>query len=287
MSVLFSHVKCCAQPKPSSIKNIAYYFSRKSPTMDYIDTWRTLALTHGRWKNLDLARFQSKDGMRYWWFGTYQHGSLVDHIFFELWAPAEDLDWEIFGATFGTDSTGVHLGIEPCAIKPMHERTSRSCNLYFYMLSPGNWTKYNCSIQLKESDTQCSLISIDVSAYDGPSWPQTTKRRSPVWQVREEFNVENDVVSTELACPECYGVGTKREFSIPKADFANALNGYDRYSSNKICSVRACTSCGGKGLQHEKWYINENPDLPKPSRIFREGSGIVRTPRFPSKWQLG
>ena len=252
--------------------------------MDHIDTWRKLAFTHGNWKNLDLNRFQNKDRMRYWWFGTDLHRASFDHIYFELWEAEENSNWEIFGATFNADSTGVHLGIEPCVINPMIERASGSCNLYFYMLNPGAWTKYNCAIRLKESDKHCSLISIEVSAYDGPSWPQTTKRKLPVWQVREEFDVENDAVPAELACPECYGVGTKKEFSIPKADFASACSGYDRYSSNKICSVRACLSCGGKGLQHEKWYVSENPDLPKPPRIFKEGSGIVHAPRLPSKW---
>lgn len=252
--------------------------------MDHIKTWRNLVLANGLQKGLDLLRFQNLDGFHYWWFGTYQYGASLDHVYFELWEHPDKLDWEIFGATFNSHSTGIHLGIEPHVIKPLLEKTNRSRNLYFYMLNPGHWTKYNCTIRLKEDYRHWSLLSIDVSAYDGPSYPLATRRKSRLWHEREEFNIESDAEFAKLAYPECYGVGTRIEFSIPKADFANALSGYDRYSSNKVCGVSACTSCGGKGVQYQKWYVSENPDLPKSSRIFREGTGIVRAPRLPSKW---
>lgn len=253
--------------------------------MEYIEPWRELALARARESGLPIDRFQAPEGMQYWWFGTHTVGEKIEHVYFELWASQDQSDWEIFGATFCVYSSGVHVSAEPIILKPMQEKGLRSQALYFFMLSPGGWTKYNCAIQIKTFGSRCSLSSIDVSAFHGPSWKPIEKTQNVIWRADEAFSDTNDAMLADIGCPTCQGRGTKTEFSIPKADFANALSGYDRYSCNQVCSTVACITCGGKGVRHEKWYVEENREIRKGSKIFREGSGIVKAQRLPSIWE--
>jgi hypothetical protein len=103
------------------------------------------------------------------------------------------------------------------------------------------------------------------------------------WSQREEahatvrhWNIdEYKSKDFEALCNTCFGEGSSRHMSIPKADYESGLSGYALYSCNKINGTYGCKACGGMGVKYENWYLNENPALENSPNEFREGRGSV------------
>ncbi len=75
-------------------------------------------------------------------------------------------------------------------------------------------------------------------------------------------------------CPNCFGIGSQRTMSIPKADFESGLKGKDLYDSNRVNGRVGCPVCGGADGDYEPWYLEEHPEL--KSDKLRSGSGLIR-----------
>lgn len=263
-------------------------------------TWKSIIEKNYREPAAEQFRsLKSDDQLIYWCFFYAKSGCFADGnrygVYFEVFFNSAKNQLYAIGCSFGT------LGLSP-SLRTLKcqsiEITNDNCVVLKLSADPNTFGESFCSeleisVNLERSEWQLHKIHSVINFE--PTWKKSETSVLGEWSETfsdpssfpaplqfSPFNCDtnnNDFI--EILCPECFGRGEAKSFSIPNEDLKKGYTGYELYSCNKVNSRVACKRCAGHGQIYEEWYLDENPELRMTSSEFILGRGTVQVRRMP------
>ena len=214
--------------------------------MNEIDKWREWFLQQfGEVRDAFLAHRKSSTHVTSLFLSThfkpgfdpYSGGILID-----IGLSKDGRKINVVGATFSKSSAALYVGRSLICFEISESGNTGTLTFSgeknIFAESTEGFIKY----QIDES--MFRLIDLNASL-------QFWNHRESEYSTVAQWNIE-DLKSSqfEVLCCACFGEGSSKQMSIPKAEYESGLSGYALYSCNTINGTYGCSACGGSGAKY-------------------------------------